>query len=107
MAGVNKAISKINDFELIAAELAIEKKYDEVSQLIADPAIMGDMKQYAALNKTYKDLSKIVDVYIEYKKTLSDIESAKGLLYVEKDLEFKGFFMDIFFKDIHFFYFHS
>ncbi len=30
MAGVNKAVSKINDFELIAAELAIEKKYDYV-----------------------------------------------------------------------------
>ncbi|HUB62779.1 MAG TPA: UDP-2,3-diacylglucosamine diphosphatase [Puia sp.] len=30
MAGVNKAVSKINDFELIAAELAIEKKYDFV-----------------------------------------------------------------------------
>ena len=26
----NKAVSKINDFELIAAELAIEKKYDYV-----------------------------------------------------------------------------
>ena len=30
MAGVNKAISKINDFEQIAAELAIEKKFDFV-----------------------------------------------------------------------------
>jgi UDP-2,3-diacylglucosamine pyrophosphatase LpxH len=30
MAGVNKAVSKVNDFELIAAELAIEKKYDYV-----------------------------------------------------------------------------
>jgi len=30
MAGVNKAVSKINDFEQIAAELAIEKKYDYV-----------------------------------------------------------------------------
>ena len=30
MAHVNKAVSKINDFELIAAELAIEKKYDYV-----------------------------------------------------------------------------
>ncbi|WP_188933710.1 UDP-2,3-diacylglucosamine diphosphatase [Puia dinghuensis] len=30
MAQVNKAVSKINDFELIAAELAIEKKYDYV-----------------------------------------------------------------------------
>ena len=30
MAEVNKAVSKINDFEAIAAELAIEKKYDYV-----------------------------------------------------------------------------
>src|SRR5580704_19146441 len=30
MAGVNKAVSKINDFEMIAAELAIEKAYDYV-----------------------------------------------------------------------------
>jgi UDP-2,3-diacylglucosamine pyrophosphatase LpxH len=30
MAGVNKAITKINDFEQISAELAIEKKYDYV-----------------------------------------------------------------------------
>ncbi len=30
MAGVNKAVSKVNDFEMIAAELAIEKKYDYV-----------------------------------------------------------------------------
>jgi UDP-2,3-diacylglucosamine pyrophosphatase LpxH len=30
MSGVNKAVAKINDFEMIAAELAIEKKYDYV-----------------------------------------------------------------------------
>jgi UDP-2,3-diacylglucosamine pyrophosphatase LpxH len=30
MAGVNKAVSKVNDLEMIAAELAIEKKYDYV-----------------------------------------------------------------------------
>lgn len=30
MAGVNKAVAKINDLEMIAAELAIEKKYDYV-----------------------------------------------------------------------------
>jgi UDP-2,3-diacylglucosamine pyrophosphatase LpxH len=30
MAGVNKAVSKVNDLEMIASELAIEKKYDYV-----------------------------------------------------------------------------
>lgn len=68
---------------------AIEKKYEEVNQLIVDPAMMADMKQYAALNKTYKDLSKIVDVYREYKKDLADIESAKTLLHTEKDIAFR------------------
>lgn len=68
---------------------AIEKKYEEVSQQIVDPNIMADMKQYASLNKTYKELSKIVDVYKDYKKILADIESAKSLLYTEKDLSFR------------------
>jgi UDP-2,3-diacylglucosamine pyrophosphatase LpxH len=30
MAGVNKAVTRINDFEMTAAEIAIEKKYDYV-----------------------------------------------------------------------------
>ena len=30
MAGVNKAVAKVNDLEQIASELAIEKKYDYV-----------------------------------------------------------------------------
>lgn len=30
MAGVNKAVAKVNDLEMIAAELAVEKKYDYV-----------------------------------------------------------------------------
>jgi UDP-2,3-diacylglucosamine pyrophosphatase LpxH len=30
MAGINKAIAKVNDLQMIAAELAIEKKYDYV-----------------------------------------------------------------------------
>jgi peptide chain release factor 1 len=68
---------------------AIERKYEEVSKQIVDPAIMADMKQYAALNKTYKDLSKIVDLYTEYKKNLANLESAKTLLSTEKDAAFR------------------
>ena len=30
MAGVNKAVAKVNDLEQIASELAINKKYDYV-----------------------------------------------------------------------------
>ena len=67
----------------------IEQKYEEVSKLIVDPSIMSDMKQYAALNKTYKELSKIVTIYSEYRKNLANIESAKALLNIEKDPAFR------------------
>lgn len=68
---------------------AIEKKYEEVSQQLVDPATMADMKQYAALNKTYKEFSKIVELYQVYKKNIAGIESAKALLYTEKDPAFR------------------
>jgi len=68
---------------------AIEKKYEEVSKQIVDPAIMADMKQYASLNKSYKELSKIVDVYTVYKSNLANLESAKTLLSTEKDAAFR------------------
>jgi peptide chain release factor 1 len=68
---------------------AIEKKFEEVSQQLANPAVMADMKQYAALNKTYKDLSKIVELYQVYKKNIADIEGAKMLLHTEKDAAFR------------------
>ena len=50
---------------------------------------MDDMKRYSTLGKEYKDLEKIVQKYLEYKKTLDDIESAKSLLETEKDPEFR------------------
>lgn len=68
---------------------AIEKKYKEVSQQLVDPAMMADMKQYAALNKTYKELSKIIELYQDYKKNIAGIESAKNLLHTEKDPAFR------------------
>ena len=34
---------------------AIKNRFDEVSELIVDPNIISDMKQYIQLNKEYKD----------------------------------------------------
>ena len=65
---------------------AIKNRFDEVSELIVDPNIISDMKQYIQLNKEYKDLQPIIEAYIEYKNILSNIENAKELL---KDDEMK------------------
>jgi peptide chain release factor 1 len=65
---------------------AIKNRFDEVSELIVDPNIISDMKQYIQLNKEYKDLQPIIEVYQEYKNILSNIENAKEML---KDDEMK------------------
>lgn len=65
---------------------AIKNRFDEVSELIVDPNIISDMKQYIQLNKEYKDLQPIIEAYLEYKNILSNIENAKEML---KDDEMK------------------
>ena len=35
-------------------------RYEEVSTLITDPAVIADQKRYVRLTKEYKDLGKIV-----------------------------------------------
>ena len=68
---------------------AIHNRFKEVSQLIADPDVIADMKRYIQLNKEYKDLEEIVEAYKEYKNVLDNIKSSKEILTTEKDEEFR------------------
>ena len=68
---------------------SIYHRWIEIGEKITDPEIMSDMKQYIKLNKDYKDLIPVVDAYIEYKNTIDNIKSAKEVLAVEKDDEFR------------------
>jgi len=67
----------------------IKIRFEEVGQLITDPAIISDMKKYVKLNKEYRDLEPLVEAYKEYKDTLSNISSAKEILATEKDEEMR------------------
>ena len=69
---------------------AIKNRFIEVGEMLVQPDIMSDMKNYSKLSKEYKDLEKIVNKYDEYQKVLNDIESAKALLETEKDPEFRN-----------------
>lgn len=68
---------------------AIRQRFIEVSEAILDPNIMSDMKRYTSLNKEYKELNKINDVYTQYKNILDNIDSSKKVLNVEKDPDFR------------------
>lgn len=68
---------------------AIKERFQEVATLLAQPEVVADRKQHMVLSKEYKDLSKVVHVYDQYRKVLADTESAKEVLTVEKDAAFK------------------
>lgn len=68
---------------------AIRQRFNEVAEAILDPNIMSDMKRYTSLNKEYKELNKINDVYTQYKNILDNIDSSKKVLNVEKDPDFR------------------
>ncbi|MFD2585889.1 peptide chain release factor 1 [Croceitalea marina] len=55
----------------------VKQRFDEVSDLIIQPDIISDQKQYVRLNKEYKDLKALVDkrgLYIELTNNLSEAE---------------------------------
>ena len=47
---------------------AIKDRFNEVSKLIVDPAVINDMSQYIKLNKEYKDLEPNVKTINKYIK---------------------------------------
>jgi peptide chain release factor 1 len=67
----------------------VKGRFDEVGRLLTAPDVMDDMKRYIQLNKEYKELSPVIAAYMDYKNTLSNIESAKEMLTVEKDEEMR------------------
>ena len=67
----------------------IVARYEEVSRLITEPDVANDMKRFVQLNKEYKELTKVVEFYHEYKNVVANIDSAKKMLEEEKDEEMR------------------
>jgi peptide chain release factor 1 len=67
----------------------IVARFDEVARLITEPDVVNDMKRYVQLNKEYKELTKVVDFYNEYRNVVQNIDSAKKILDEEKDEEMR------------------
>lgn len=56
---------------------AIHERYEYVEESLGNPDVVGDMDKFASLNKEYKELKSIVEVYFEYKNLLGNIENAR------------------------------
>ena len=67
----------------------LQHKFEEISMLITDPAVIADMQRYVKLNKEYSELSKIMNAQKEYTTTLANIKEAKDILSNESDTELR------------------
>ena len=67
----------------------LASRFDEVSTLITDPAVIADQKRYVKLSKEYKDLGDILKVREQYVSALNGLAEAKEIATNESDPEMK------------------
>ena len=60
-------------------------RFEEVSTLITDPAVIADQKRYVKLTKEYKELGDLMEARKEYIQVLNGIEEAKEIISNEAD----------------------
>ncbi len=65
----------------------IKQRFIELSDLIIQPDIISDQKQYVKISKEYKDLKEIVDKINEYHTLKENIHEAEEILKSESDQE--------------------
>jgi peptide chain release factor 1 len=65
----------------------IEEKYQEMTTLLSDPAVISDRNRYKKISKEHNELSEIVSLSSEYKKLLHSIEEDEKIRQGSKDEE--------------------
>ncbi len=65
---------------------AVEKRYVELNEKIADPEMISNQNEWKKMMKEHSDLTDIVEKYREYKKVKQNILDAEAMLE-DKDLK--------------------
>src|SRR6516225_9261657 len=56
-----------------------EKRFEELTAQLADPAVISDGDQYRKVAKAHSDLSEIIAIYRAWKKASGDLEQARAM----------------------------
>lgn len=62
-------------------------RYDELQELMSDPAVIADTKRYMALSKEEGSMREVVAAYQRYKQVKSDIDESDEVLRDSHDSE--------------------
>jgi len=63
----------------------LQYKFEEISTMITDPAVIADMKRFVKLNKEYHELELLMKARKDYKNMLANLSEAKRILETEND----------------------
>jgi len=63
----------------------IVARFGEVERLLTDPGIVGDTKRFRELNKEYRELSKLNDVFQRYKIKAEHLRQSREMVSRESD----------------------
>ena len=69
----------------------IEARYEELTQALASPEIIGDSAKYQKTAKAHSEIAEIVEKYREYKDLKKGIAESKAVLADEKDPEMRAY----------------
>lgn len=62
---------------------AITRKFHELEQQLADPAIIAEREKFTQLSKEFSELKPLVDKYQEYQAVIKEIENTEGMMEEE------------------------
>jgi peptide chain release factor 1 len=68
---------------------AVQRRYDEITLKLADPAVLGDAAEYPRLGKLLADLTPLVEEYRRLRDTLRQLEEARALSRESTDAEMR------------------
>ncbi len=68
---------------------AIEKTYEELTQQMTDPGVIGDQARYTKVAKQHRELEPIVEKYRELRKLDSEIAGDREILRETNDYEMR------------------
>src|ERR1043165_10132221 len=67
----------------------LEKRFDELTHQMADPAVISDSEQYRKVAKAQSELSEIASKYREWKKVDDSLSQARQML-AEQDPDLRA-----------------
>ena len=69
---------------------AIERRHDEITVRLSEPAVLGDPAAYQRLARLLAELRPVVEEYQRYKRLLRELEDARALLRETIDPEMQA-----------------